>query len=188
MPTTVPKARKRVLLVVVRCVAHVLTAVREWCRSAIAPRPGSVCTVRTMAADPKIQHLAQVQMFSSLKKKELRLIARAADVVTVTPGTEIVTQGTPGHEFYLLMSGQASVRRNGRKVATLGPGSYFGELALLDRGPRSATVLADTEVELAIIHQQEFLGVLNEVPSVSLKLLSSMAARLREADSRALSN
>ena len=141
-----------------------------------------------MPADPKIQHLAQVQMFSSLKKKELRLIARAADVVKVTPGTEIVTQGTPGHEFYLLMSGQASVRRNGRKVATLGPGNYFGELALLDRGPRSATVLADTEMELAIIRQQEFLGVLDEVPSVSLKLLSSMAARLREADSRALSN
>ena len=61
-------------------------------------------------------------------------------------------------------------------------------MALLDRGPRSATVLADTEVELAVISQREFLGVLNEVPSVSLKLLASMAARLREADSRALSN
>ena len=91
-----------------------------------------------MAADPKIQHLAQVQMFSSLNKKELRLIARAADVVTVTPGTEIVTQGTPGHEFYLLMSGQASVRRNGRKVATLGPGTTSGS-----GPPRSRAPLGD---------------------------------------------
>jgi CRP-like cAMP-binding protein len=141
-----------------------------------------------MAADPKIQHLSQVQMFSSLNKKELGLIARAADVVTVKPGTEIVSQGTPGHEFYLIMSGQASVRRNGRKVATLGPGAYFGELALLDRGPRSATVIADTDVELAVIGQREFLGVLSEVPNVSLKLLTSMAARLREADTKAISH
>jgi CRP-like cAMP-binding protein len=141
-----------------------------------------------MPADPKIQHLSQVQMFSSLNKKELGLIARAADVVTVKPGTEIVTQGTPGHEFYLVMSGQAAVRRNGRKVATLGPGAYFGELALLDRGPRSASVVAETDVELAVISQREFLGVLNEVPAVSLKLLTSMAARLREADTKALSH
>jgi CRP-like cAMP-binding protein len=120
-----------------------------------------------MPADPKIQHLAEVQMFSSLNRKELGLIARAADVITVKPGTEIVTQGTSGHEFYLVMSGEATVRRNGRRVATLGPGAYFGELALLDRGPRSATVVAETEVELAVIGQREFLGVLSDVPSVS---------------------
>jgi CRP/FNR family transcriptional regulator, cyclic AMP receptor protein len=141
-----------------------------------------------MAADPKIDLLSRVQMFSSLNKKELGLIARSADVATVKPGTEIVTQGTPGHEFYLVVSGQAIVRRNGRKIATLGPGQYFGELALLDRGPRSATVTAETEVELAIISQREFLAVLNQVPAVAYKLLVSMASRLREADTRALSH
>ena len=141
-----------------------------------------------MAADPKIELLSKVQMFSSLNKRELGLIARAADVVTVKPGTEIVTQGTPGHEFYLVVSGQATVRRNGRKIATLGPGQYFGELALLDRGPRSATVTAETEVELAIISQREFLAVLNQVPAVAYKLLVSMASRLRDADTKALSH
>src|ERR1700757_2813839 len=141
-----------------------------------------------MPADPKLEHLAQVQMFSTLNKKELRLIAKAADIGDLQAATEIVTEGTIGHEFYLVMSGQATVRRNGRKVATLGPGAYFGELALLDRGPRSATVVAETDVELAVIGQREFLGVLSEVPSVSLKLLTSMAARLREADTRALSH
>jgi CRP-like cAMP-binding protein len=141
-----------------------------------------------MAADPKIELLSHVQMFSSLNKKELGLIARSADVVTVKPGTEIVTQGTPGHEFYLVVSGQATVRRNGRKIATLGPGQYFGELALLDRGPRSATVIAETEVELAIISQREFLAVLNQVPAVAYKLLVSMASRLRDADTKALSH
>jgi CRP-like cAMP-binding protein len=141
-----------------------------------------------MAADPKIELLSHVQMFSSLNKKELGLIARSADVVTVKPGKQIVTQGTPGHEFYLVVSGQATVRRNGRKIATLGPGQYFGELALLDRGPRSATVTAETEVELAIISQREFLAVLNQVPAVAYKLLVSMASRLREADTKALSH
>jgi CRP-like cAMP-binding protein len=141
-----------------------------------------------MAADPKIELLSKVQMFSSLNKRELGLIARSADVVTVKPGTEIVTQGTSGHEFYLVVSGQATVRRNGRKIATLGPGQYFGELALLDRGPRSATVTAETDVELAIISQREFLAVLNQVPAVAYKLLVSMASRLREADTKALSH
>jgi CRP-like cAMP-binding protein len=139
-----------------------------------------------MPADPKLEHLAQVQMFSSLNKKELRLISKAADIVDLKAGTEIVTEGTSGHEFYLVLSGEATVRRNGRKVATLGPGSYFGELALLDRGPRSATVIADSDMEVVIISQREFMSVLDQVPPVSQKLLASMAARLREADTRAV--
>ncbi len=139
-----------------------------------------------MPADPKLEHLAQVQMFSSLNKKELRLIAKAADIVDLKAGTEIVTEGTIGHEFYLVLSGEATVRRNGRKVATLGPGSYFGELALLDRGPRSATVIANGDMELVVISQREFMSVLDQVPPVSTKLLASMAARLREADTKAV--
>lgn len=139
-----------------------------------------------MPADPKLEHLAQVQMFSSLNKKELRLISRAADITNVKAGTELVTEGTIGHEFYLVLSGEATVRRNGRKVATLGPGSYFGELAILDRGPRSATVVANTDMEVVIISQREFMTVLDQVPPVSQKLLASMAARLREADTKAL--
>src|SRR6201993_3396298 len=125
-----------------------------------------------MPADPKLEHLAQVQMFSTLNKKELRLIAKAADIGDLQAATEIVTEGTIGHEFYLVLSGEATVRRNGRKVATLGPGSYFGELALLDRGPRSATVVADTDMEVVIISQREFMAVLDKVPPVSQKLLA----------------
>jgi CRP-like cAMP-binding protein len=139
-------------------------------------------------ADPKIEHLANVKMFSSLNKKELRLVGRVADVVRVEDGATIVTEGTTGHEFYLIMEGQAAVRRRGRKVAELGPGQYFGELALLDRGPRSATVVAEGEVELAVIGQREFFALLDDVPTVAHKLMVSMAARLREADSKALSH
>jgi CRP/FNR family cyclic AMP-dependent transcriptional regulator len=141
-----------------------------------------------MPADRKLEHLANVRMFSSLSKKELGLVSRAADVVKTKAGTEIVTEGRTGHEFFLILAGEAAVRRNGRKVATLGPGSYFGELALLDRGPRSATVVAESDVDLLVIGQREFMAVLDQVPNLAHKLLVSMAARLREADTKAVSH
>jgi CRP-like cAMP-binding protein len=139
-------------------------------------------------ADPKLEHLANVKMFSSLNKKELRLVSRVADVFTVGDGTEIVREGTIGHEFYLIVEGKAAVLRGGQKIAELGPAQYFGELALLDRGPRSATVVADGTVELAVIGQREFFALLDEVPPLAHKLLVGMASRLREADTKALSH
>lgn len=141
-----------------------------------------------MATDPKLEHLAQVKMFSSLNKKELGLVAKASDVVKVTEGTEIVKEGQIGHEFYLILDGSATVRRAGRKIASLSAGDYFGEMALLDRGPRSATVVANGHCELLVIGQREFMSVLDQVPVVAHKLLVNMATRLREADSRALSH
>jgi CRP-like cAMP-binding protein len=80
------------------------------------------------------------------------------------------------------VTGTAAVRRKGRKVATLGPGSYFGELALLDRQPRSASVVAETDMVLLVLEQRHFLGLLDTVPTLARKLLGAMAARLREAD------
>ena len=141
-----------------------------------------------MARDMKIEQLAQVRLFSAFNKKELALIARASDEVSVPAGKELVREGTTGHEFFLILSGEASVRRNGRKVVTLGSGQYFGELALLDRGPRTATVVAETPMELLVLGQREFAGVLDEVPHLAHKLLTIMAGRVREADARALSH
>jgi CRP/FNR family cyclic AMP-dependent transcriptional regulator len=141
-----------------------------------------------MPADRKLEHLGNVRMFSALSKKELNMVAKAADVVTIKAGADIVTEGTTGHEFFLILAGQAAVRRGGRKVATLGPGDYFGELALLDRGPRSATIVTETEMELIVIGQREFMAVLDQVPAVSHKLLITMAHRLREADTKAVSH
>jgi CRP/FNR family cyclic AMP-dependent transcriptional regulator len=141
-----------------------------------------------MRADRKLSHLSEVQMFSSLNKRELGLVSRVADVVDIPEGTEIMAEGSVGHEFYLILEGEAVVRRDGRKIATLGPGRYFGELALLDRAPRSATIVAGTPIQALVIGQREFLGVLDEVPAVAHKLLVSMASRLRDADTKALSH
>lgn len=139
-------------------------------------------------ADRKIEHLSQVRMFSSLTKKELGLVAKVSEVLRVPANTDIVKEGEFGHDFYLILSGSATVRRNGRRVATLGPGSYFGEMALLDKGRRTATVTTDEPCELIAIGQREFMSVLDQVPPVAHKLLVNMAARLREADSRAVSH
>lgn len=141
-----------------------------------------------MAADQKLKHLAKVKMFSSLNRRELARVAKAAEIVHASGGFDIVSQGATGQEFFLILDGAATVRRNGRKVAQLGPGDYFGEMALLDLGPRSATVVADGEVELAVIGRRNFMAVLDEVPAAAHKLLISLAQRLRDADSKALSH
>ncbi|HET9692257.1 MAG TPA: cyclic nucleotide-binding domain-containing protein [Acidimicrobiales bacterium] len=141
-----------------------------------------------MARDKKVEHLAGVRLFRSLSPKQIELIAKIADVVTLPAGTKIVTQGDVGHEFYLVVSGAATVERNGEKVASLGEGDYFGELAVLGHGTRNATVVADGEIELLVIGQREFRTVLDDVPAMAYTILTTMAERLSEADSRAASH
>ena len=140
-----------------------------------------------MAADTKNLDLSKIWLFSTCSSRELRTIRKALEEVSVPPDRILVEEGTIGREFFLIVDGEASVSRNGRRMATLGPGQYFGELALLDRRPRSATVISDTEMLLLVLGQRQFNGVLDAVPALSRKLLAAMATRLREADSRAAS-
>jgi CRP/FNR family cyclic AMP-dependent transcriptional regulator len=132
--------------------------------------------------DTFIGHLAEVPLFSALSRKEMALVARRAEDVTVDAGRVLVSEGSTGSEFFVILSGTAKVSRRGRKVATLGPGAAFGELALLDKAPRNATVTAETDMELVVLGQREFGGLLDEVPGFARKLLTGMARRLREAD------
>lgn len=138
--------------------------------------------VKTSAAD----QLANVPLFASLSKKDLQRVAKASDEVTIEAGRTLVEQGRTGHEFFLILEGTAVVRRNNRKVTDLGPGQYFGELAILDRGPRSASVIANTEMKVLVLGQREFVGVLDSIPGMAYKILTIMAQRLRDADTRAL--
>ncbi len=138
--------------------------------------------------DSKLDQLANVRLFAACNKKELGIIGRASDEVTVPAGKQLVGEGSTGHEFFLILEGQAAVKRDGRKVATLGPGQYFGELALLDRGVRSASVEALTPMTLLVLGQREFSAVLDEVPGLAHKILTIMAGRLREADAKAVSH
>lgn len=138
--------------------------------------------------DSKLEQLGRVPMFSALNKRELQTVGRASEEITVAAGKVLCEEGKPGHEFYLILSGTAAVKRGKRKVATLGAGKCFGEISLLDRGPRNATVVAETDLDVLVLGQREFSGVLDEVPGVAHKLLSYMATRLRESDAKAYSH
>jgi CRP-like cAMP-binding protein len=134
-------------------------------------------------SDAFVETLATVPLFSACSKKELQMVAKAADHVTVPPGAVVVTQGAAGSEFFVILDGRARVERHGREVSSLATGGFFGDLALLDRAPRNASVIADSELELAKIGQRAFDELL-EHPGFSKKLLAGLARRLREQDAR----
>jgi CRP/FNR family transcriptional regulator, cyclic AMP receptor protein len=132
--------------------------------------------------DQFIDHLSQVPLFSALSRRELALVARRAEDVTVAKGKVLVSEGETGQQFFVIMKGTAKLSRRGRKIALLGPGDSFGELALLDKHPRNATAVAESDMELVVIGQREFAGLIDDVPGFARKLLAAMAARLRVAD------
>ena len=111
-------------------------------------------------------------------------IAKAADEVTVEDGREVVTQDAVGKEAFIIVEGTAHVDRSGTRVATLGIGDHFGELSLLDGGPRTATVVADGELKLLVLGQREFNWVLGEVPGLATKIMRSMAGIIRDLDQK----
>ena len=129
-----------------------------------------------------LDSLRRVALFSSCSTKDLEKIAKAGDEVTLDAGSVIVDQGQTGREAFVIISGSATVKRNGKKVATLGSGSVVGELSLLDHGPRTATVVADTECTMLVISQRQFLAVIDAIPAISHKLLATLAGRIRELD------
>ncbi len=130
----------------------------------------------------QLQHLANVALFAEFSQRELKLIARAGDEITMTAGSVIIEQGQTGREAFVILDGRAVVRRGGRRVAALGSGGVVGEMSLLDHGPRTATVVCETNCELLVIDQRHFRELLEQSPKVSLKLLTTLAGRVRELD------
>jgi CRP-like cAMP-binding protein len=136
-------------------------------------------------SDSFVDTLATVPLFSACSKKELQMVAKSAERVSLPPGKVVVNEGAAGTEFFVILTGQARVERHGRQVASLGPGAFFGDLALLDRAPRNASVIADSDLEVAKIGQRAFDTLLDH-PGFSKKLLAGLARRLREQDARNL--
>jgi CRP/FNR family transcriptional regulator, cyclic AMP receptor protein len=130
-------------------------------------------------------HLAAVPLFNACSKKELGLIAKATTEMSFPDGTELVKQDQSAREAFVVTAGTVVVKRNNRKVAELGPGSIIGELGLLDKGPRTASVVTQGPVEALVLGPREFAGLLDDVPSIAQKLLKAMAERIRELDTKA---
>jgi CRP/FNR family cyclic AMP-dependent transcriptional regulator len=132
------------------------------------------------------QTLSRIPIFSECSNRELRAISKLVTPVEVRAGKVLTREGDPGREFMIIASGTATVRRNGRKIATLGPGDFFGELAVLAGVPRTATVTADTEMVVEALNRQEFSSLLDESPSLAKKILVGAVKRLYENDTKSL--
>jgi CRP/FNR family cyclic AMP-dependent transcriptional regulator len=124
------------------------------------------------------KHLAIVPIFQNLSKKQLRLISELATELDKPAGTVLIQEGNPGHEFIIVIEGEIEVRQGERVIGEYGPGSYVGEIALLEHRPRTATVVATTPVRLEVIAQREFAGLLQEFPELSQKVKETAAQRV----------
>ena len=128
-----------------------------------------------------------IPIFAACSDDELEQIDQLTTEVQVEAGRELVTQGTTGNEFLVIISGTATVERDGLQLAELGPGDYFGELALLESIPRTATVTATSEMLIHVIDRRGFSTLLTDQPSLQLAMLKSLARRLAELDEEIVS-
>jgi CRP-like cAMP-binding protein len=126
--------------------------------------------------------LAQVPLFEGVSRRHLGRIARAATTRRFSAMTRIVQADDAGKTFYVILDGRASVLRKGRRIARLGPGEAFGEMALLTDAPRAATVIADTDVLAMCLSRAAFDKVLKSEPAVSIALLRTLAERLHASE------
>jgi CRP-like cAMP-binding protein len=122
--------------------------------------------------------LKSVPLFEHCSRRELGRIAGITEESDVDRGTVLITEGDRGREFFVIVSGEVEVRRKGRKLATLGPGTYFGEIALLSRQPRTATVTALTPLRVLVIADRDFVDLLDAMPELWLKVARSLAERV----------
>jgi CRP-like cAMP-binding protein len=132
-----------------------------------------------MGKKKAVEMLGSVPLFEGLSKRELDTIYREAKEIEFEAGHDIVEQGATGVGFHLILEGKADVLVGGRKRASLGPGDYFGEMSLLDGGPRSATVKTSTDVRTLALTSWAFLPLLDKMPSIARKMLVELSRRLR---------
>lgn len=130
-------------------------------------------------SDPKVQRLMGVPIFSGCRTRDLRRACALIDETARPAGTPLVHEGDRGREIMILASGQASVTRGRVPIATLETGALIGEIAILDGGPRTTTVVADTDVTLLVLDRRAFDRLVLEVPFIARRLLTEMAKRLR---------
>lgn len=132
-----------------------------------------------MAAPDRLEG---IELFSELSKKERIAVGRLMSTTRIRPGKDLTVEGTPGREFFIILEGEASVRRNGKLIARLGSGDFIGELAVIAGVPRTATVTADTDMLVSVLNRREFSSLLDEQPRLARKVLVGAVKRLYDLD------
>lgn len=132
--------------------------------------------------DGYLKHLADVSLFADLDQDELEAVAGLGTDIEVEEGRELARQGDSASEAFLVLSGTASCVRDGEEIATFGPGDFFGEMALLVHGHRTATITATSPMSVRAFHKSEFDSLLDRAPTVAVKILRTTAQRLLRAE------
>lgn len=122
--------------------------------------------------------LARAPLFEGLSKKELTELAKSTDDLEVAAGKVLCREGELGREFFVIVEGEAEVRKGSRKVDTMGPGDFFGEIALVEKSHRTATVTATTPLRFFVLTSQSFWSLLDHSPQVERKVLRALAKRV----------
>ena len=131
-----------------------------------------------LRSDTKVELIRDLPLFELCSKRDLRRIAALAEERAVDVGTELIREGEPGTEFFVVVEGEVEVRRRERRIARLGEGSYVGEIALLSRSPRTATVIAATPLRVLSIAGRDFVQLLDTMPELWLKVARTLADRV----------
>jgi CRP-like cAMP-binding protein len=139
---------------------------------------------RRKKATDGASRLREVSFFEGFTDEELDRVAELVDEVEAEQGAQLVDQGRPGQECYIIQEGTANVFFGGEHIATLGPGSMLGEMALIDHRPRSATVIAETPMKLLALDAKHFRELLDTMPKASQRVMSLLNARLQENSQR----
>lgn len=130
------------------------------------------------------EFLSRVPIFANCTTEEVKAISGVAQEGYFEPSQIIVTQGTPGQAFYLILSGRVEILRDGISLGAFGSGDFFGEMSLLDQAPRSATIRALDHTSCLMLSSWDFKALLERHPSIAIKLLEVLSRRLRVADER----
>lgn len=128
------------------------------------------------------QQLESIELFGELTNKERKAVSRLMTTVAVKPGRDLMVEGSVGREFVIILEGEATVRRAGRIVARVGAGDFLGELAVIAGVPRTATVTADTQMDISVLNRREFSSLLDEQPKLARKVLVGAVKRLHAID------
>jgi CRP/FNR family transcriptional regulator/CRP/FNR family cyclic AMP-dependent transcriptional regulator len=137
------------------------------------------------SGDTRIDHLRRVPLFNDCTDEELRRIADMSKIVETPAGTVLTEVGTPGDSFFFVIDGRVSVQTLVRVGDPLLPGDFFGEMSLLDGEPRSATIIATTDVRLIVVDRSHFWRLLNEAPDLVRRILVVLSRRVRRLEQAA---
>ena len=131
-----------------------------------------------LGSNAKVDLLKRVPLFASCSKQELDALALVADEIDLREGSTLTREGQPGREFFVLIEGTVEVTRDGEEIARLGAGDWFGEIALLTKASRTATVTAASPVRVLVVTDRAFRQVLETTPSIAVKMLERLGERL----------